>query len=105
MADGGAPTCSFAEFSSNGRTGFSHLRGGSYNRMVVQEFSRGDDRDTGRAGPFASLGMLMPTLYLGLCTHLGNTTAEVESGQDTLSRVGCRLQISLRHGARVKGLA
>jgi hypothetical protein len=36
MADGDASTWYFAEFSSKWRTHFSHLRGGSYNRTVVQ---------------------------------------------------------------------
>jgi hypothetical protein len=35
LADGDASTCAFAEFSSKWRTGFSHLRGGSYNQTVV----------------------------------------------------------------------
>jgi serine/threonine protein kinase len=35
VADDGASTCRVAEFSSKWRTGFSHLRGGSYNRTVV----------------------------------------------------------------------
>jgi hypothetical protein len=37
VADADSPTCMFAEFSSKWRTGFSHLRGGSYNRTVVHE--------------------------------------------------------------------
>jgi hypothetical protein len=36
VADGDCSTCSFAEFSSKWRTGFSHFRGGSYNQTVVQ---------------------------------------------------------------------
>jgi hypothetical protein len=35
VADGDASTCGFAEFSSEWRTHFSRLRGGSYNRTVV----------------------------------------------------------------------
>jgi hypothetical protein len=51
----------FAGFSSKWRRRFSYLRGGSESRTVVQEFSRDDDRDTGRGRSVASLGMLMPT--------------------------------------------
>jgi hypothetical protein len=36
MADGDVLTSGCAEFSSKWRTRFSHLRGGSYNRTVVQ---------------------------------------------------------------------
>jgi hypothetical protein len=36
VADGDRSTCSFAEFSSRWRTGFSHLRGGSENQTVMQ---------------------------------------------------------------------
>src|SRR5271163_874058 len=39
-----SPTCRLAEFSSKWRTAFSHLRGGSYNRTVVHEFPRREDR-------------------------------------------------------------
>ena len=37
LADGDASTWAFAEFSSKWRMGFSHLRGGSYNRTVVHK--------------------------------------------------------------------
>ena len=57
---------------------------------LFRKFSRDDDRDTGRGRSVASLGMLMPTRCTGLCTQLGNTTAEVGSGPDTLSE--CRIR-------------
>lgn len=44
MADTDTRTCTFAEFSSKWRTGFSQVRGGSYNRTVVQDSAP-------RAGP------------------------------------------------------
>jgi hypothetical protein len=48
VADTGSPTCRFAEFSSKWRTASSHLRGGSYNRTVVHEFPRHEDRGLGQ---------------------------------------------------------
>src|ERR1700738_1772539 len=39
VADDGSPNCRFAEFSSKWRTCFTHLRGGSYNRTVVQNLT------------------------------------------------------------------
>jgi hypothetical protein len=36
VADNDSSTCGFGKFSSKWRTHFSHLRGGSYNRAVVQ---------------------------------------------------------------------
>jgi hypothetical protein len=43
MADGDASTCGFGEFSSQWRTGSSHLRGGSENRTVVHNSTPGRD--------------------------------------------------------------
>jgi hypothetical protein len=43
MADSDVSTCGFAEFSSEWRTGFSHLRGGSENRTVVHNSTPGLD--------------------------------------------------------------
>jgi hypothetical protein len=40
VADDDASSCAFAEFSSKWRTSFSHLRGGSENRTVVQDLGR-----------------------------------------------------------------
>jgi hypothetical protein len=56
----------------------------------VRESSRDDDRDTGWGRSVASLGMLMPTWCTGLCTQLGNATAEAGSGPDTLSEYRIR---------------
>jgi hypothetical protein len=47
VADGDASTCGFVEFSSKWRTRFSHLRGGSYNHAVVQNYVE----ESSTAGP------------------------------------------------------
>src|SRR5271169_808342 len=50
VADGDVSTGAFAEFSSKWRSGFSHLRGGSYNRTVVPENDAPGAKRVGRAG-------------------------------------------------------
>jgi hypothetical protein len=54
LADDDVSTCGLCRILVEMAKAFSYLGGGSQNRAVVQEFSRDDDRDTGRGRSVAS---------------------------------------------------